>query len=222
MIYLNSQDLSQTRLEDFNQCYIIDDLFSVKILSEIEEALMNSHWSPCNIAHRHGYPDGVFQNGRERLMGTVYYHQDLNKVRQNKFLMNGNRWGQIDKMMEVNAFILSTMSTLFDRKTLLKDLVANLQFHGMDGCFHTDGPSTQHVVIWMIGSKADGDFIMKENEEHISYKNGRIISFPAPWEHRGSQPSVPHQPRFTVKTVIEYIHPEGLHSQTKDDKLLRQ
>jgi hypothetical protein len=209
MIYLDAKDLSNTKLNDFNKAYIIDNLFTLKILTQLEEVLMSSHWTPTNVAHRYGYPDGPFQKGSERLMGTSYYCGNPSKKIDN---INGNRWGQIDKIMDVNRFIMNIIGNLFDRKIMLKDIMANCQFKGMDGCWHTDGPANEHVIIWMISSSADGDFIMRENEEPIPYKNGRLITFPAPWEHRGSQPSVPHQPRFTVKTVIEYIHPEGLHS----------
>jgi DNA-binding TFAR19-related protein (PDSD5 family) len=49
MIYLDAKDLSNTKLNDFNKAYIIDNLFTLKILTQLEEVLMSSHWTPTNV-----------------------------------------------------------------------------------------------------------------------------------------------------------------------------
>ena len=107
--------------------HIVDDLFDMQFLSEVEEVVLDIPVYTTYTAIPHSFPMGLI--GSHRLFGTDIF------VRE-----HGNRVSHLHKDAEkfFDAWDI-IRSQLFDVPVYLRRIDLNLQYYGQNGTSHMDG-----------------------------------------------------------------------------------
>tara|TARA_B100000131_G_scaffold318589_1_gene362769 strand:+ start:817 stop:1392 length:576 start_codon:yes stop_codon:yes gene_type:complete len=180
--------------------HIVDDLFDMQFLSEVEEVVLDIPVYTTNTANPQSFPMGLI--GSHRLFGTDIF------VRE-----HGNRVSHLHKDAEkfFDAWDI-IRSQLFDVPVYLRRIDLNLQYYGQNGTSHMDGEGLTVMMFNNTQWKPEwgGQFQLMDSMEkdakvveEIEYKPGRIVIFEGDHPHRGLAPKDPYVYRYsTVFRVI--------------------
>ena len=178
----------------------VDDVFDLLWSTEIAHKLVKAPWYPNNTANRKGWP--YFEKGSHTFFGKLFFKKynaydiqyDPHDNELNFTLINA--FGHILKYFQMNANL-----TTID---------GNLQFKGMDGSTHVDGPDNQVVFILMLCSqdlpdKIGGEFIHLPSKKKIPFKHGRLIKMRASDPHYAKAFNKPNFSRISIKWTGDLI-----------------
>ena len=126
----------------------------------------------------------------------IIKHNNKLEITSNKLKTNINLYSNILKYFQMNANL-----TTID---------GNLQFKGMDGSTHVDGPDNQVVFILMLCSqdlpdKIGGEFIHLPSKKKIPFKHGRLIKMRASDPHYAKAFNKPNFSRISIKWTGDLI-----------------
>jgi|TARA_B100000085_G_scaffold96635_1_gene87714 hypothetical protein len=176
--------------------HTLDNILDKRFVDELYYDLLKSPWYVDNIAGRYTFPYG--EKGTHVLMGNDIY------LRENNYTA---------KTTPLTSKFISLFEHLcksFNVDLYLKQISANLQFHGSDGTFHCDGNSDHQVFILMLCNEdlpksPGGQFINKTQNKKVSFKHGRVFTFNAAEIHRADAFNKPYIPRISVKFCGEIV-----------------
>ena len=175
-----------------------DDFFDQKWVSEVASQIVTEKWKPDNVANRKTFPSA--ESGTHRLLGRLFFYR------------HSNDYIEFDTQ---NMNLVKNLINAFDHirkrtglKMNLTEITGNLQFKGMDGTFHEDGPSNRKVFILMLCNERlpkniGGCFIHQPTKKKVPFESGRMVEMTASDTHRAEAFNKPHFARMSLKWVGE-------------------
>tara|TARA_B100000902_G_scaffold26836_1_gene32325 strand:+ start:162 stop:743 length:582 start_codon:yes stop_codon:yes gene_type:complete len=177
--------------------HIVDDLFDMQFLSDLEEVILEIPIHTTNTANPQSFPLGLV--GSHRLFGTdIFVRENINRTTK--------LHAEAEKFFDAFEII---DEHLFEVPVYLRRIDLNLQYYGQDGTPHTDGEGL--TVMIMNNTRWDkewgGQFQLVEVDDHhkvtkiieeVEYKPGRILMFPGHIPHRGLAPTNPYVYRYST------------------------
>jgi hypothetical protein len=176
-----------------------DNIFDANWIAETASVLVKQPWFADNIANRHTWP--YKDTGSHRILGSTYFwrHSDIDIV------YNENRNLSFDF---INAF--EHIQSVCQKKIYLHEIMANLQFKGMDGTAHRDGDKGHYAFILLLCNEAlpnkiGGEFIHLPSKKKIPFVNGRLIEINAEDPHHAMSFNKPNYARMSLKWMGRQI-----------------
>ena len=178
---------------------IHQNIFDKKWLDDLAYDLIKQPWFASNIANRKTWPYG--DKGTHLLFGTTYF------IRQNDNIIN-YAYNNLDLSHAlINSF--SAIQQRVRRKMKLKEILANLQFQGMDGPLHADGGNENDSIFILMLSNENitedigGEFFHQPTNTFVNFEHGKLIEQSGADLHRGFAFKKPYVPRMSIKYVGE-------------------
>jgi len=176
--------------------HIIDDLWDMDFLVDLEKTLLEMPMHSTNVANPRSFPNG--RVGSHRLFGTdVFVREGLNRVTHLR--EEAEIFFDAFKVLE---------EQIFNDHIFLRRIDVNLQYFGQDGTGHTDGSDDDDYTIMIMNCSQwkpewGGQFqILDDTGEHVieehQYVPGRVLIFTGRYMHRGLAPTHPYVYRYTT------------------------
>mgnify|MGYP001308811017 FL=1 len=173
-----------------------DGIFDELWVKELAHRVHALPWYASNVANRVGWP--YYKTGSHTIFGNLFFK---------KHSLNDIYYDKIDH--QLNLDLINTFNHICKDQKLNLDLVTidgNLQFMGMDGTAHTDGPPNHTVFILMlcafdVPKNIGGEFVHCPSKKVIPFKSGRLITMNAADLHYAKAFNKPNIARFSIKWV---------------------
>jgi hypothetical protein len=188
---------------------VFDDKIDRSFLDMLSHKLSKTLWDTNNIANRSSWPEGLY--GTHRLLGNTIYDAEVFAASNDIAKNPDNRELETSIYYDIQALSDNHLGEVLGVGTRsLSQVHLNLQFKGMEGSLHIDGPPEALVCLIMltdgvVEKDSGGGFFHAPTETTVPYRYGRIVSFSADELHKGNSFIDTELPRYTIKLVYKEI-----------------